>query len=275
MSFSRQHARSAPLKHSLTVRVTHWVNVLCILVLLPSGLQIFNAHPALYLGQDSDFDNPVISISAEPAATADGFRGFVTLGDVTLTTTGVLGVSNGVGGDLELRAFPHWATLPRATNLAEGRRWHFFFAWIFVVNGAIYLIHGLASRHAVRNLLPTMTDLKTVGNDMRNHLRLRFHSHRGKYGPLQKLAYFGIAFLVLPTIVLSGWAMSPRMNAAFPWMVDMFGGRQSARTAHFVAALLLLLFIIVHIAMVVLSGPISNLRSMITGRQTKGAGDAD
>ncbi|TVR08779.1 MAG: hypothetical protein EA385_09270 [Salinarimonadaceae bacterium] len=271
----RHDARSATRRHSLTVRITHWVNVLCIIFLLPSGLQIFNAHPALYLGEISDFDNPVLAISAEPAPNADGLRGFVTLGDVSFTTTGLLGASKGPSDTLQQRAFPSWSTLPGDNNLAEGRRWHFFFAWLFVLNGAIYLIHGLASRHAFRNLAPTLTDLKRIGADIRDHLRLRFHPDNGKYGPLQKLAYFGIAFLVLPVIVVSGWAMSPGMNAAFPWMVDIFGGRQSARTMHFVAAFLLVLFIVVHLAMVVLTGPLRGLRAMVTGGQTKGAANVE
>jgi thiosulfate reductase cytochrome b subunit len=107
-----------------------------------------------------------------------------------------------------------------------------------------------------------------VLHDIGEHLRLRFP--RGEaarhYNVLQKLAYLGVLFILGPLILATGLTMSPAMDAAFPWLLNLFGGRQSARTLHFIAAALVVLFIIVHLAMVLLAGPVRELRSMITGR---------
>ena len=87
-----------------------------------------------------------------------------------------------------------------------------------------------------------------------------------RYNILQKLSYVGVIFVLLPLMVLTGLTMSPAMDAAWPWLLDLFGGRQSARSIHFICAALLLGFILVHLMMVLLAGPINEIRSMITGR---------
>jgi thiosulfate reductase cytochrome b subunit len=86
------------------------------------------------------------------------------------------------------------------------------------------------------------------------------------YNTLQKLAYLGVLGVLLPVMILAGLTMSPAMDAAWPWLLDLFGGRQSARSIHFITAFLLVLFVVVHLAMVVLAGPFNEIRSMITGR---------
>lgn len=255
-------------RHSLAVRLTHWVNVLCLTFLLLSGLQIFMAHPALYWGQYGANNDPsVLSIGAEQDGNA--LRGVTRVGGLSFTTTGVLGVSD-VDGVQRARTFPDWLTLPSYRDLATGRRWHFFFAWLLVINGFIYLLYGLFAGHFRRDLLPEGRELTPshLGHEIADHARLRFPKGEAarRYNSLQKLAYLGVIFVLLPLMVATGLTMSPGMDAALPWLVDLFGGRQSARTLHFVAATLLVAFVIVHLAMVVLSGPFNNLRSMITGR---------
>jgi thiosulfate reductase cytochrome b subunit len=253
-------------RHSLVVRVTHWVNLLCMTVLLMSGLQIFNAHPSLYLGSISDFENPVLSMGAvrEPNGTLAGVTQVL---GARFDTTGVLGLSQQSDDRWAVRGFPSWATIPGYQDLATGRRWHFFFAWIFVINGLVYLGYTLPSGHW-RQLVPTGAQLRHVGASIREHLLLRFP--RGEeaksYNVLQKLAYFGVIFVAVPILILAGLTMSPAMDAAFPWLLDIFGGRQSARTVHFIAAALILFFVFVHVLMVLISGVFNNLRSMITGR---------
>jgi len=253
-------------RHSLVVRVTHWVNVLCVLVLLMSGLQIFNAHPALYWGSISTFDDPVLAMRGVQRSTGEKV-GVTELFDREFETTGVLGLSAGPGGEPTARGFPSWATLPSYQDLALGRQLHFFFAWLFVINGLVYVGYSLASGHW-RKLVPSVAQLRHIGGALREHLLLRFPSgdEAKPYNVLQKLAYFGLIGIVLPILILAGLNMSPGLNAAFPWLVDLFGGRQSARTIHFIAAAALLLFILVHVAMVLLSGVWNNMRSMITGR---------
>jgi thiosulfate reductase cytochrome b subunit len=123
------------------VRVTHWANAICLLILLMSGLQIFNAHPALYWGQASTFDHPVLALTATNSDEA-GIRGITQIFGHVFDTTGYLGASAGSGGTLQERGFPSWLTLPSYQDLATGRRWHFFFAWLLILNGAVYLLYS-------------------------------------------------------------------------------------------------------------------------------------
>ena len=260
-------------RHTVLVRITHWINVICIIVLVMSGLQIFNAHPALYVGQKSNFDNPVLSLTARQAPDGTTIGQTQILG-ATFNTTGVLGLST-VDGRQAARGFPAWATIPSYQDLATGRRWHFFFAWVFAINGAIYLIASLINRHVWRDLIPSWAQLRGIGRSIRDHILLRF-DHGRDYNVLQKLTYLTMVVVVLPLLVLAGMTMSPGLDAAFPWLVDLFGGRQTARTIHFVMATAVVLFVIVHVVMVLISGVWNNLRSMITGRYATSAGsDSD
>ena len=251
-------------RHAAPVRVTHWINVICFTLLLMSGLQIFNAHPALYVGERSDFDHPAMSIQAHPSA--NGLVGETMILGHSFDTTGVLGVSN-EGGQVSRRAFPSWVTVPSFQDLATGRRWHFFFAWLLVLNALGYLVWGIASWHFVRDLLPSREELGHVGKEFLEHLRLRFP--RGdaakRYNVLQQLAYLLVVFVLLPLMILTGLTMSPGIDSAVPQLLTLFGGRQTARLIHFVTASSLVLFVIVHFVMVLISGVWNNLRSMITG----------
>ncbi|MBJ3775317.1 cytochrome b/b6 domain-containing protein [Acuticoccus mangrovi] len=255
-------------RHSVLTRLTHWVNVLCLCVLLLSGLQIFNAYPRLHWGEyGADADPAVVEIGADEANGKP--RGYLKVGGVSLATTGALGLST-VDGVRMRRAFPAWLTLPSYQDLAAGRRWHFFFAWVFVFNGLVYLVHGLWSGHLRRDLLPDRRQLgpRHIWREIVDHARLRFPSgeEARNYNTLQKLSYIVVIAGLLPLMVLTGLTMSPGMDAAFPQLLDIFGGRQSARTIHFISASLIVLFVVIHVAMVVLSGPWNNMRSMITGR---------
>lgn len=251
-------------RHRLPVRVMHWVNVVCLSVLLMSGLGVFNAHPHLYWGAQSTFASPWLTIGA--ADTAKGPIGFVRVGGTTVETTGVLGLQR-VDGKLAVRAFPAWATVPSWYSLAMSRTWHFFFAWLFVVNGACYVAWTLASRHLARDLWPTGAEWRGIGRSVLDHLRLRHPTGDAarRYNVLQMLAYLGVIFVVLPVMVLTGLAMSPRVDAVWAGWVDLFGGRQSARTLHFLCAALLVLFVVVHVVEVFLAGVWNEMRSMVTG----------
>ena len=258
-------------RHPLWVRITHWVNVICMTGLLMSGLQIFNAHPALYWGDRSQFDDPLLAIGADEDARGNA-TGVTTILGHRFETTGLLGVS---GDAADARAFPDWATLPGTLWLAMGRRWHFFFAWIFVVNAAVYGISTIAGRHFRRDLMPSRADLAHIGRSLRDHLRLRFPKgeEARRYNVLQKLAYLLVVFVLGPLVILAGLAMSPRLDAGYPVLLHVFGGRQSARTIHFICAFSFLGFVLVHVAMVLVSGVWNNLRSMITGWYDLGGGD--
>lgn len=257
-------------RHSLATRIMHWLNALCVFLVLMSGLQIFNAHPRLYWGQfGANTDHPVLEIGARNAP-GDKPVGTLKVGGHELHTTGLLGVSADEDGQPTQRAFPSWATLPSFQDLASGRRWHFFFAWLLVLNSLAYLIISVACGHILRDLVPGRAELSPshLAGAFWDHLRLKFP--RGPaakhYNVLQKLAYLGVIFVLGPMMLGTGLTMSPGADAAVPWLVDLFGGRQSARTLHFASAMLIAFFIVVHLLMVVLAGPWNELRSMITGR---------
>ncbi|WP_397400544.1 cytochrome b/b6 domain-containing protein [Phenylobacterium sp.] len=254
-------------RHTLVTRLTHWVNVMAISLLLMSGLQIFNAHPALYWGEKSTFADPWVSMSMREV---DGVaRGITIVGDYQFDTTGVLGWS-GAEGMREQRGFPSWATIPSYRSLADGRMWHFFFAWLFVINGLVYWLWGLIGGHIRRDMLPTRAQLapRHILHEIITHAQLKFP--RGEkaraYNVIQKLTYLAVIVVLLPMMLATGLSMSPGFNATLPWLTDLFGGRQSARTLHFISAGLIVVFIVVHVLLVLVSGVWNNMRSMITGK---------
>jgi thiosulfate reductase cytochrome b subunit len=254
-------------RHSAVTRITHWLNVLALTFLLLSGLQIFNAHPALYWGQKSTFATPWLSMKMEDRG--DAPRGVTTIGSAKFDTTGLFGWS-GKPGMREQRGFPAWATIPTYRSLADGRRWHFFFAWLFVLNGLVYLAAGLIGGHLRKDLWPTRAQLspRHVLHEISTHARLKFPKGEEArvYNVIQKVTYLIVILVLLPLMLLTGLSMSPGFNAALVWLTDLFGGRQGARSVHFISASLIVLFVLVHLFMVVASGLWNNLRSMITGR---------
>lgn len=222
---------SVVIRHTWPVRVWHWFNAVLLYILLTSGLGIFNAHPRLYWGQyGANFDSAW----------------------------------------LELERFGPLLTLPARYDLAMSRHWHLTAAPLFAFGLLAYMLWSLVSGHIGRDLAFRRGELEArhVWQDIRNHARLRFPTGTAalRYNVLQKASYIAIIFIVLPVIILTGLTMSPGMNAAWPWLLDLFGGRQSARSIHFIAAFALVAFFLIHILMVVLAGPINELRSMITGR---------
>lgn len=226
-----QDAPELVKRHRISTRLWHWLNVLCLYVMFTSGLGIFNAHPRLYWGQyGANFDHAWLSITR----------------------------------------FGSWWTLPSGYNLAMSRHWHFAFALIFAFALLAYMLWSLVNRHISRDLAFRRGELapRHVWRDIKDHARLKFPTGKAalRYNVLQKASYIGVIFVLLPTIILTGLTMSPGMDAAWPWLVELFGGRQSARSIHFIIAWLLVAFFLVHILMVLLAGPVNEIRSMITGR---------
>lgn len=250
-------------RQDVVTRITHWVWAVAMFFLLLSGLQIFNARPNLYIGQESGFqyENSILDIYA--LNREQGPVGQTKIFGQVFDTTGWLGVST-TNGRASFVAFPGWATIPSNRDLATGRVVHFFFAWILVGTLAMWLVNAISTGHLWRDIILKPRDIRGLPKDIWDHMRLKF-THGRSYTPLQKVAYFGVFLIAFPVIILTGLTMSPGMDAAWPWLLDIFGGRQTARTIHFFAMLAFVLFFIVHIAMVVLAGPFNELRSMITG----------
>jgi thiosulfate reductase cytochrome b subunit len=222
-------------RHRAPTRLWHWINVVVMAVMLMSGLMIFNAHPRLYWGQyGANFDPAWLDLSG-----GDGIP------------------------------FPGWITIPSFYSLADARLWHLAFAWLLAVASAGYWLWAFLSGHLRRDLAPRMAELAPahVWQDVVDHARLRFPTGAAalRYNVLQKLAYGGVLLGLIPLIIFTGMAMSPGLDAAFPGLTGLVGGRQSARSLHFIAASGLVAFFAVHIAMVLLVGPVNAIRAMLTG----------
>lgn len=215
-------------KHRLSTRLWHWINLLALVILFMSGLNISNAHPWLYWGQW-------------------GFQ----------PNTAWLAVHR----------WPGWATIPGYYNLAAARDWHILFAWVFAIGLLVFLLIALFNRHLGRDIVPRRKEWRwaAIRADIAAHLRFDFSHGEGKYNFLQKVAYGFVLFVLLPLMILTGMAISPGFDAAFPWLLDVFGGRQSARSIHFIVAWGVFGFFVIHLLLVLLSGPIGQLRDMITG----------
>ncbi|MEP7181932.1 MAG: cytochrome b/b6 domain-containing protein [Betaproteobacteria bacterium] len=255
-------------RHTLPVRLMHWINVVALTIMFMSGLSIFNAHPALYWGKSSYTGRPpIVEIRGLQAGNGE-LRGVTRVFGHEFDTTGVLGVSADRAGNPAVRGFPWWLTIPDNQWLSMARTWHFFFAWIFVLNGLAYIAWTVGSRHLARDLAPDKNDLRSIGQSIRDHLRLRHPAGEAakRYNVLQKIAYLKVIFVLLPLAILMGFAMSPWANAIWPGWIDIVGGRQSARTIHFVVAWLLVAFVFIHLFALIVAGPWNHLRSMITGR---------
>jgi thiosulfate reductase cytochrome b subunit len=221
--------RDAP-RHALPVRLWHWLNAAALIVMGMSGLMILNAHPRLYWGEyGANFDSAWIAF----------------------------------------KRFPGWATIPSSYSLADARLWHLFFAWVLALSFAAFMVWALLGGHLRRNIAPRHDELALahLGGEVRDHARLRFAPHGAPYNTLQKLTYLAVLCVLLPLIIVTGLGLSPGMDAAWPWLTQVWGGRQSARSVHFLVAAALLAFVIVHVLLVLLARPVGLMRGMITGRR--------
>lgn len=255
-------------RHTLPVRIMHWLNAICFTVLLMSGLNIFNAHTALYIGKSSyNGQAPILEMDAVQTNTGK-LTGFTTVFGHKFNTTGVFGASEDADGRVSQRGFPGWMTLPSTQWLSMARRWHLFFAWLFVINGSCYVTYSLLTKHVQRDLLTTKNDRAGIWQSIKDHARFKHACGEAAipYNVLQKIAYLSVTFILLPLVILMGWALSPFLNSLIPGWVDLFGGRQTARTVHFIVAWLLVGFVFVHVFEVIITGVWNNMRSMITGK---------
>jgi thiosulfate reductase cytochrome b subunit len=251
-------------RHPLVARLAHWLWALAILVLVMSGLQIFNASPQLDASDKSDPVHRVLAIGAHDSPA--GPVGTLTIGSVQFVTTHLLGWTDDGNGGEAARAFPGWITLPAVQDLADGRRWHLFFAWMLIVALAGYLIGTFVRADERRALLMRRADFGKLGPMLLYYLRVRREPPpHGKYNPLQKFTYNLVLFVLLPLIILSGMALSPGIDAIAQPLLSAFGGRQFARLWHFAFMAITLAYLAVHLVLVLTSRPLANITAMITG----------
>lgn len=215
-------------RHALGTRLWHWLNFACVTVLFMSGLTISNAHRRLYWG-DWGF-------APEQAW-------------------------------MTVPRFPDWMTIPGRYDLALARDWHMLMAWPFALGLALFWIAMLANGHFRRDLATSRKEWRrsAIWRDILHHLKLDFDHAGGRYNFLQKLAYGLVLGLFLPMMIATGMAISPGMEPTFGWLVELLGGRQSARSLHFLFAFALVAFFLVHVVLVILSGPLRQIGAMITG----------
>jgi thiosulfate reductase cytochrome b subunit len=251
-------------RHSFSTRLWHWTNALCLMVLFMSGLAIFNAYPRLHWGHfGSSHDSAWLEIGG------DERRGFLKIASAQIDTTGFLGHWRNADGDIKTRAFPYWITIPSRFSLPVARNWHLAFAWVFSLALTVFMLRSLFNRHIAADLhiRRAQWSPRHIWHDIKDHARLRFPTGADalSYNILQKLSYVGVIFILLPLMIATGLSMSPGMNAGFGWLPELFGGRQSARSIHFICTFLLFAFFCVHMALVLLAGPLNEVRAIITG----------
>ena len=220
------------------MRLTHWLTALCFLALLVSGLEIVISHPRFYWGEEGNVNTPAlfsIPIPASRKAVPTGYQ----------------------------------YTLPDQNGWS--RSLHFQTAWLLTVTGLWYVLFGLLSGHFRKNLLPSSADLSpaVLAKVLANHVRLKLAG--AVYNPVQRIAYLVVVFGAFPLMIWTGLAMSPAVTSSFPFLVNLLGGHQSARTLHFLDTLFLGLFLLVHILMVCLAGFRKRMRGMIMGESTEGS----
>lgn len=245
---------------SLVTRVTHWIFFIAFMALISSGLQVFNAAPFLDASDKSNPSKRVLSFNSPQ----DGV-GTTTLFGRSFTTTGLFGWTDDGMGGAGPRAFPGWLTIPAYQDLADGRRWHFFFAWIMVFCGVSYIAAGIVKRNLAELILRPRDIPKLLPMQLYYFHVRKVPPEHGTYNPLQKLAYTSTIFVFAPVIVLSGLALSPGLDAWVHPLTTVFGGRQFARLWHFVFMLALIGFFAAHLVLVATQGVFNQLRSMITG----------
>lgn len=224
-------------RHSALVRATHWITALCFFALLLSGGEIVISHPRFYWGETgNNLTNPLFKIPI-PASR-------------NLVPTGykyVLPDQNG------------WS-----------RYLHFEAAWAVVLTGLLYVVWGLWTGHFRSNLFPAPPDRtwRAIRAVLARHIRFKRPepTEAFSYNVVQRATYLVVIFVLFPLMIWTGLALSPGFNSVFPAGVNLLGGRQSARTLHFFATIFLVLFVVVHIAMIFLAGFVSRMRAMISGR---------
>jgi len=224
---------SAAPRHTLLIRLTHWVNALCFFALLLSGIEILISHPRFYWGETGNVMTPPLFSLHIPASRSSVPTGYKY----------VLPDQNG------------WS-----------RNLHFQSAWLLVITGLLYGVSGIVTGHFRRNLFPARGDLswRSLREAFASHLRME-KTDEASYNLLQRISYVKVVFLLVPLAIWTGLAMSPAVVSAFPLMVTVFGGQQSARTVHFFVTIALVLFVIVHIVMVCITGFQSRMRAMTLG----------
>ena len=221
-------------RHARVVRITHWITTIAFFALLVTGAEIVISHPRFYWGETGNVGmRPLFTIPI-PASR-----------NTVPTNYGYM--------------------LPDQNGWS--RALHFQAAWAAVLTGLVYVLFGLWTGHFRKNLLPPRAErsLSACWEVLTKYLRRTPPDDAHSYNVMQRSAYLIVVFVLFPLVIWTGLAMSPAFDSAVPAAVNLLGGRQSARTLHFFVSGFLLLFVVIHVAMVILAGFRTRMRAMTTG----------
>ncbi|MGN6348582.1 MAG: molybdopterin-dependent oxidoreductase [Candidatus Nitrosocosmicus sp.] len=232
------------------LRFAHFINLIFIVILIRSGIEILSALPKLYWNDDAVPGKEWIKFTKKKFLPSFKKKVWISLE--------------------EEESFPSWLALPGHKNLGMGRHWHFFSIVFWIVNGIAYYSLLFTSDEWQRLVPTSWTIIPQAVHTMMQYSTLNFSaaSLGNPYDPIQQLAYFGVVFILGPFMIATGAAMSPAIGARFPWYPRIFRGRQVARSLHFLGMVGFVLFIIIHISMVMLTNFSENMGNVFLGKAT-------
>jgi thiosulfate reductase cytochrome b subunit len=240
-------------KHSRWVKVSHWIITLSFFALVFTGSEMTMVHPRFYWGEvGNDLTPALFELPVSRNYKHGGWEASVPFNETA-------GAPVSASRTYDIFNQNGW-----------GRSLHFLAGWFLLVPGLIYFIVGIFSGHFRKHLWPhaNQFSLREFWTDIRNHLRMQIPKATDgpHYGLLQKISYVVVIFILMPIIVMTGMTMSPAITAAYPFLLKIFFGAQSARTIHFLASLALVLFLVVHVVMIVKSGFKKQMQAMTIGK---------
>jgi thiosulfate reductase cytochrome b subunit len=239
--------------HKQWVKGSHWIITLSFFALTFSGFEMLMVHPRFYWGEvGNDLTPALFELPVSRNYKHGGWEKSVPFSKAT-------GAAVSASRTYDIFNENGW-----------GRSLHFLAAWFLVITGLLYFITGIFTGHFRNHLWPRAKEfsLRLLWRDVINHLRMQIPSatHGPQYGLLQKSGYIVVIFFLMPVTIMTGMTMSPAITAAYPFLLKIFFGAQSARTIHFFASTALVLFLIVHVVMVIKSGFKRQMRAMTIGK---------
>jgi methionine sulfoxide reductase catalytic subunit len=232
------------LEFSIGVRLTHFFNFLFLSLLVRSGIEILGAHPKLYWRDHCSPGSEWLRFTRKK------------MPDDALWTA-----------EDETQPLSPWLALPGRNNLGLGRHWHFWSVTGWVLCGAVYFATILLTSEW-RRLVPTSWSIvPAAGDALLEYASLRIPGGGDQYNALQQLTYFLLIFGLTPLQILSGLAMSPALAARFPRLSRFLGGRQAARSVHFLGLVAFVLFFVVHVSLVVAHGLGVGMEKIVLGSE--------
>ena len=236
------------LDFPIWIRFAHFINLIFITLLIRSGIEILSALPKLYWHDHATPGTEWIKFTKKQFPPDLKERVWISLE--------------------EEESFSSWIALPGHKNLGIGRHWHFFSIIFWIINGAAYYILLFTSNEWARLIPTSWTIIPQAFHTAMIYASFHFPPVGNPYNPVQQLTYFGVVFLLGPFMIATGAAMSPAIGARFPRYPRIFRGRQVARSLHFLGMIAFVLFIIVHIAMVIVERFPDNMGNIFLGKGT-------